>query len=236
MRILSLLILSITLSGCASPAVERYSHRPYEPMANIPKAIIVNQPFEQTWNLLIKKLSTNFFTVDQIDKASRFVSIDASQDAGGVGRESDWWLQYASCGKSARRITYDGKERGFVYDPISTTYYETAYRGRYTFWNNIKPSVTAEIKINIYLSPIDNDKTEMTVNARYKFRKSASVKQYSYRRSGEYLHYRDFQLPSVEVAFTSLKSGRFPAQVTTPIQCYSTGELEKMVIALVKGS
>lgn len=235
MKALIPMVFLLSILGCGSaPAIQEYSHRPYEPQGKIPEKVVINKPFEQAWNHLIKELSTNFFNVVQIDKASRFVSIDASQDVGGIGRGNDWWLKYATCGTSARRITYNKKEQGYVYDPISTIAYEAAYQSGYKYWDVIAPKVSARINMNIYMSPINENTTEMSVNARYNFTKSASVKQYTYRRSGEYLFKRNTHMPAIQVAFTSQQPGLFPADITPPIYCYSKGELEKSVIELVK--
>ncbi len=235
MKFLLPVFFLLCLLGCASaPAVQEYNHRPYEPQGEIPQKVIINKPFEEAWNHLVKALATNFFSVVQIDKASRFISIDASQDVGGIGRGTDWWLQYATCGTSTRRITYNKKENGFVYDPISTIKYEAAYKSGYTYWDVISPKVNAKINMNIYMSPIDENTTEISVNARYNFTKSASVKQYSYRRSGEYLFEKNYHMPALSVSFTSQTPGKYPADITPPIYCYSKGELEKSVIDLVK--
>lgn len=235
MKTLLPILFLISLLGCASaPAVHEYSHKPYEPEGEIPEKVIIKKPFEQAWNHLIKELATNFFSVRQIDKASRFVSIDASQDAGGIGRGNDWWLKYATCGTSKRHISYDNKEYGYVYDPISTNPYQVAFKNHYRYWDEIAPHISPRINMNIYMSPIDENTTEMSVNARYSFTKSGSVKRYSYRQNGNYLFEVNTSLGAVTVAFTSQKPGIFPADVTPPIYCYSKGELEKSVIELVK--
>ena len=223
------------LVGCASPAIETYTHTPYQGKGPIVDKVVVNKPFEQAWNDLVRNLAANFFAVDQIDKESRFISINASQDAGGIGRNQDWWLAYASCGTSERKILYKNKERVFTYSTIGTEPYETAYTDQWIYWDEVQPRVTAEIKMNIYMSPLNSNQTEMSVNARYKFVRTLHGDRYTQRNSGEYLFNNKFSdNVGSTITFTTRDPGIHPADVTPPIKCYSTGNFEDAVINLVR--
>lgn len=229
--------LLIMLTGCisAKPASELYSHTPYQPQGEVMDKVVINKPFERAWNDLVKNLAENFFSVDQIDKESRFISINASQDAGGIGRNRDWWLDYASCGTSERQILFKKDTSTYTYETLGTKPYNTVYSDRWHYWDEVTPRVDAEIKMNIYLSPIDDTHTEMSVNARYKFIRYLSGQRYTQRNSGQYLFENNFNNSQGSmITFTSQSPGRHPADQTPPIMCHSTGEFEKTVINLAK--
>lgn len=237
---IAILLIFANLVGCAiqpssQPASETYSHTPYQQQGDIVDKVVINKPFEQTWNDLVRNLAENFFSIDQIDKESRFISINASQDAGGIGRNQDWWLNYASCGTSERKIIFEGNEQTFTYATIGSEPYSTAFSNTYHYWDEVRPRVDAEIKMNIYLSPIDATHTEMSVNARYKFVRYLNGKRYTRRNSGQYL----FESNIVDnrgtlITFTSQNPGQHPSAVIPPIMCYSSGEFESAVIKLAQ--
>lgn len=248
MKNLTLTLLTVAacamLFGCASkparipPAtVETYAHTPYVPVAPIVDKVVLNKPFDQAWNELVANLAANFFAVDQIDKESRFISINASQDAGGIGRNRDWWLAYASCGASERRFVYDGREYVYTYPTIGADPYSTVYGDNVQFWAEARPRVEAEIKMNIYLSPLDANRTEMSVNARYKFARYIDQDIYTYRNNGQYLLKQQVDDRSGSViTFTTRNAGQHPSDQTPPIICYATGRFESAVTGLVQQS
>ncbi|HNP36758.1 MAG TPA: hypothetical protein PKK10_12975 [Woeseiaceae bacterium] len=225
-------------AGCATKpvaTVESYTHTPYVPAAPIVDKVVLNKRFDQAWNELVENLAANFFAVDQIDKESRFISINASQDAGGIGRDRNWWLAYASCGESERRFAYDGREYSYAYPTLGADTYNTVYGDHVQFWAEVRPRVEAEIKMNIYLSPLDAGRTEMSVNARYKFTRYVDQDIYTYRNNGQYLFAQTVDDRSGSaITFTTRNAGQHPSDQTPPIMCYATGRFESAVIDLVQ--
>lgn len=230
------------LFGCASEpdripraTAETYTHTPHVPAAPIVDKVVLKKPFDVAWNELVKNLAANFFAVDQIDKESRFISINASQDAGGVGRNRDWWLKYASCGTSERRFTYDGRDYAYTYATVGTEPYSTVYGDYMQNWAEVRPRVDAEIKMNIYLSPLDSGRTEMSVNARYKFARYVDQEIYTYRNNGQYLLDSKYTDRSGSIiTFTTRNAGQHPTDRIPPIMCFATGAFESAVIDLVQ--
>jgi len=233
-------LLVLLLVGCATrtpipPAVEVYQHTPYNPISGIPEKVVINKPFEDAWNNLVEKLAVNFFSVEQIDKSSRFISIKAGRDVS-RGAGEGWWLQYVSCGSSSRTITYKRKTSVYAYETIGDKSFTTVFKADdgYHYWHNIKVSVSPRIKMNIYMSPINDNQTEMSVNARYEIARTIWGKQYSLRRNDQYLFELNIPRHTISVALTSRKPGQHPADVKPPIMCYSTGKFESAVLKLAQ--
>ncbi len=233
-------LLVLLLVGCARtpisipPAVEVYQHTPYNPISEIPEKVVINKPFEDAWNNLVEKLAVNFFSVEQIDKSSHFISIEAGRDVS-RGAGEGWWLQYVSCGSSSRTITHNGITSVFAYETIGDKSYTTVFEtddGYY--WDNFKVSVSPRIRMNIYMSPINDNQTEMSVNARYEIARTLWGKQYSRRNSGQYFFKLNIPRRTFSVALTSRKPGQHPARVKPPIMCYSTGKFESAVLKLAQ--
>lgn len=69
----TIITILFLLSGCATSTVS------YAPPSesNIQNSKQVNQPFDALWDQLIKKLSSDFFVINNIDKNSRLINLGA---------------------------------------------------------------------------------------------------------------------------------------------------------------
>jgi hypothetical protein len=94
--------------------------------------------------------------------------------------------RYADCGRMLLGITFKNQTREFDYGAASDDYYEIAYADRYIYWSEITPKTTLTGSINIYVSPLDECRIEVSVNVRYDVVKNQNAVEYTRREDGEY--------------------------------------------------
>ena len=108
MKKLSLIILlgiAFVVAGCAAQGTQNYTE-PFE--RDTENQITVPTPFNETWDRLVKNLSADFFSINNIEKASRIINVSFStQDPG----------QFVDCGSSRRGYTSPGGvTQSYIYE------------------------------------------------------------------------------------------------------------------------
>ena len=126
----------VALAGCVSG-----TYTPPKPM-EISNRLIVDQPFDKTWDNLISHASASFFGIENFEKDSGLLTL--SFRAG----DAD---SYIDCGSFA----------------VSTA--ARTYNGSYVRWTEIENAGTLEGRMNLRVRPVSRNQTEVIVNARYVF-------------------------------------------------------------------
>lgn len=109
---------------------------------------IVDKPYDETWNDLIKYSAATFFAIENFEKSSGLITLGFGVANPGEFIDGGYW----------KRSQFEGNYVDFL---IQTHW--TEFSGR----------------MNIVASPVSNDKTSVTVNARYIFRACPGRKQIS---------------------------------------------------------
>jgi len=219
MLMLTVLSVLAILGGCAaSPATQIYHHT-LAKERKIENTVVIDKPFEQAWNDIIKRMTVTQYRINNIEKSSRIINLDFQADTATDVEK------YIDCGASTRVITFKGKPRNFNYALAGTQSYEMVEKNNYFYWYEVSPHVNLTGTVNVYMSPLNAKQTELSVNARYALRRVLSGKYYTQRRDGEYRESGDFHWDPIRVTLTTKKPGIYAEKPF--VQCVSTGALEK---------
>ncbi len=145
-----IITILVLLSGCATSTVS------YAPPSenNIQNSKQVNKPFDALWDQLIKKLSSDFFVINNIDKNSRLINLSFTSQ-----RPSD----FVDCGVISRTFDNLNGKQNYVYNGADTVNFALAVPPGAVHVNR---TGKLEGRINIYVAP-EGDGTLITVNAKY---------------------------------------------------------------------
>lgn len=160
-KYLFLLLLITLVPGCAKQGTSSFKYD--EPKnLQIENQIIVDKPFNQVWDGLVAELASSFFVINNIDKASRLINISFSTD-----HPED----YIDCGETTRATTRGDISRKYEYDCAESYDYTLEGRGIEYFEekHSVRRKTRLEGRINVYLAPIDDKSTRVSVNVRYVF-------------------------------------------------------------------
>lgn len=222
MKIISvfgLLTLLALMGGCAAnPATEAYQHTPAVAQ-KVDNMIVINKSFEQAWNDMIKRMTVTQYRINNIEKASRIINLEFQADTPADVEK------YIDCGASTRVITYKDKPRKFEYKITDSKPYEAVEHNKYYYWYNVSPHTNMRGTVNVYMSPLGGNQTEVSVNARYVLTREFSGTYYTQRLSGEYLEKGNFHWDPRRVTLTTMKPGIYKEKPF--VQCVSRGVLEK---------
>lgn len=140
-------------SGCAAQQSYDHSEPRWQEVGN---HRTVDAPFDQTWDKLVKSLSADFFSINNIEKASRIINVSFSTQNP---------QEFVDCGFTRRSYTSPtGRQESFAYKSEDDSQYKTADDSGRPFLITRRTKLSG--RINIYVAPAD-DKTEISVNARY---------------------------------------------------------------------
>ena len=225
--LLALLVLVGLMGGCAAPATMTFQHTPAEDR-RVDNSITINKPFEQAWNDMIKRMTVSQYRINNIEKASRIINLEYQID-----NPADV-EKYIDCGTNHRTIQYDSEPRKFDYSVANSTPYEVVFQDRYYYWYEISPSSTLSGTVNVYMSPLNEQQTEVSVNARYKVRRTFSGEYYTQRNSGKYLRNGKFKWEPVSFTLTTQQPGIYPSDDNPPVRCRSKGTIEAQFLGYAK--
>jgi len=225
-RLSFLVIPVLLLVGCATPATQQFSY--LQPSAAAPtNVIVVNKPFEDAWNDMIKRMTVSQYRINNIEKASRIINLEYQID------DPAEVSKYVDCGTVTNRISHKGKERVFNYSDADSRPYSILTSSEYDYWSDITPSSVLGGTVNVYMSPADVSSTEVSVNVRYRVTRSFKSEVYSLRRGGDYLFAFREKLDPVSVVFTTQQPGGREYH-GLQISCRSTGFIERQFIDYAK--
>lgn len=196
------LIAAVALGGCATSTL---NYTP--PTASIiQNTKLVSRPFDETWDKLVKQLSSDFFVINNIDKNSRLINLSFTSQ-----KPSD----FANCGRSIRTFNNAHGEQKYDYVPADSAAFSTTNKEGIAF--NVRRVMKLEGRTNIYVAPEGNG-TLITVNTKYVLNGQISSVAFDGRPGGTENITWDF----------STKQGQMGE-----VQCYATGEIERRILSLV---
>lgn len=206
-------ILAMALASCTAT-----SSRDYKPatISHIENTIVVDAPFDTTWDRLIKNLSKEFFIINNVEKVSRIINVSFSAD-----RPSD----FVDCGVTTRTfVSGGGKKETFTYNGADPSSYKTSDPQ-----TGLPYLITRDTKLegraNIYVGPSEN-KTEISVNVRYAFTVNLVV------QALHAMYGFPIGAPQSQTGNYGFDTGE-PLQKTEAgeyFQCAATGALEKRIL------
>jgi len=223
-RLTWIVIAAMLTSACAStaPATQQLSYAPGNAPA-VNNKIVIDKTFDDAWNDMIKRMTVSQYRINNIEKVSRIINLEYQiEDPNEVNR-------YIDCGTITNRITFKGETRTFTYSHADSRPYELVSADNHFYWREIQPRSTLGGTVNVYMSPLDAQRTEISVNVRYRVARSFTGTVYSQRRSGEYLRDGPQSADPQTVVLTTQQPGRFDYH-GNQVVCHSTGFIEKQFL------
>lgn len=151
---MSMVMLSAAflVGGCATSTD---SYMPPPERGDIQNSKVVPQPFDHVWDQLVRKLSSDFFVINNIDKNSRLINLSFSAQ-----RPSE----YVDCGNTTRSFTNAQGTRNYSYNTADSAIFAYANPQGQVF--NVNRRTRLEGRTNIYVAP-EGVGTLVTVNTKY---------------------------------------------------------------------
>ncbi|MGB2741867.1 MAG: hypothetical protein WBC60_15075 [Cognaticolwellia sp.] len=146
-----IIVACIGLVSCAKSTLN------YTPPSNnkITNSIELSESFDNVWKKLVRKLSSDFFVINNIEKESNIINVSFS-----VNRPSD----FVDCGISTREFSNARGKNNYNYNPADPANY-TMTNGQGEVFN-VNRFSSLEGVANIYIAD-EGNKTIVSVNARY---------------------------------------------------------------------
>ncbi|MDO8652026.1 MAG: membrane lipoprotein lipid attachment site-containing protein [Undibacterium sp.] len=219
-------LLVLILSGCATQGVSSFDYTKKTPI-EVKNELQLNQPYLQVWDKLIKELSKSFYIINNIDKESRIINLSFSSS-----KPSD----FVECGSTSRTYKQGEHIESITYDVADNSTFRVATQKQehptMTNYFSVRRVTNLEGRTNIYLAPLDSDKTKtlITVNTRYVLNINTFSQGYAQHISGNlFTRGNEINTPN-SVSFNTNKPNSAP---TDQITCFSKGKLEQDVLQLL---
>jgi len=209
--------LIFCLGGCAVPKKSTLGYV-LPDLEDFPEnTVIVDTSFDDCWKTLIAGLSSEFFVINNVEKASGLITMDFYTDSP---------EDYIDCGVSKR--SYDGVDQ--TYQTAGDAIYKEDTRvaggvNRAT----IRRETTLNGKINVHVSEMA-DGVKVSVNVRY---------VWTLVRSGTYYYDDGMNFPVHQQMIPDRSSKVFNTNSVSKkdspgdLCCHSTGVLEGMILDIV---
>lgn len=227
-------MLGLLAISCALQDRRFGSTLTYEPPVSrrVVVETVVDRPFDETWDALIRRLSESKFRIAALEKASRFVDVqlELSSDAVATANRP---ARYVDCGQTTRTLVTPEGEEFYVYEVAASSHHRESdpVNGGFRV-SAVDRQVGLEAQASLYLEPEGPERTRVVVNARYALTISISgvaqdIPAAALKRPGEPVKFG----PRTEsIRFTSFKLGRDRRSET--LSCRVTGEFEHALVAL----
>jgi hypothetical protein len=229
-------ILAIGLAGCATQGTNSVNYTKHEPKT-ISNEIIVNQPYSQVWDKLVRELSKSFYVINNIDKESRIINLSFSTQSP---------TEYVDCGQTHRTYKQGNKVESFDYNVADSSNFKLAAPTQpapaFSYYALISRNASLEGRSNIYLAPLENDKAQTTVavNTRYMLTINMTGEAYAQHVNGNI--FPQGSIPHANptiIAFNTNKPtehdfGAGVDGVKVIATCFSNGKLEQDVLQILK--
>lgn len=151
----SFFFVLLFVSGCTASSSIDYTG--VETDETVENQLTVNEDFEIVWDRLIKNLSSEFFVINNVEKASRIINVSFSSNT-----PSD----LIDCGRTSRTYTSgSGATESYNYlSADSSRFKYSTEDGLYAY--DVATQKSVEGRANIYVAPTDQG-TQIAVNVRY---------------------------------------------------------------------
>lgn len=230
---LSFAILAIGLAGCATQGTNSRNYTKHEPKT-ISNEIIVNQPYSQVWDKLVRELSKSFYVINNIDKESRIINLSFSSQSP---------TDYVDCGQAHRSYKHGDKTENFDYNVADSSAYKyaTGAQDAFSYFVKMRRNASLEGRSNIYLAPLENDKNQTTVavNTRYMLTLDATGEKYAQHVNGNIFSQGSIPHghPTV-ISFNTNNPTEHDFGVDSDgkviVTCFSNGKLEQDVLQILQ--
>ena len=220
-----LLIMTIFMNGCVKNGI---TNRDYikPDIKQINNSTIIEKPFDKAWDNLVEQLSKSFFTINNIDKQSRIINISFYSNNPNDYISCGRFDINTSRGKESRHYNYDLSENKTIILEMGAerTYFEVDQV------DTIK--ATIEGKINIYVAPIEKNKTKCSVNIRYILTRNHNIIIEScINNNKESCYTRNIPAKTDTFTFTTNQpNSQSFDNASYDINCCSTGKLESEIL------
>lgn len=221
---------TLLLTACAAvePSTSDYA-RP-EPIANSNNEVVIDNSFDAVWNEMVKNLSDSFFVINNIDRESRLINLSFSADDP---------TEYIDCGTTTRDFEHKGKTETYKY-PVAG---DNTYKMMKTWNPPINLPLVYEIfrdsqlegRINVYVAPLGETTTELSVNTRYVYSVQVSGTMTAYNAFGTPVGTEPLTTETYEgPAFNTGQTGT-SQNPSENITCTSNGTLEERLLRMATG-
>lgn len=221
------------ISGCATQGknTSDYVQRPPTTVVN---EAVINQPYTQVWDKLVKELSKSYYVINNIDKESRIINMSFS---------STKPQEYIDCGTTTRTYTQGENTERFTYDLASSSVYKAATPRQphpaFYYYAIVNRNTSLEGRSNIYLAPdeADKNKTRVAVNTRYVLSITARGDAFQENLTGRIVSSAPlpYEQP-ITIAFNTNKpvQHQFGGIGGVTATCFGNGTLEREILGLIK--
>jgi len=150
-QVLLVVALILVTTGCVTSSFN------YTPPAitDVDNQIVIDDPFDEVWDRLVKNLASDFFVINNIDKNTGIINVSFS---------SNTPTEFVSCGVSVRKFTNDWGTQVYEYDPSSSTQYTL---GNILSVRDVVRDTRLDGRTNIYVEPSNDVGTTVSVNTKY---------------------------------------------------------------------
>ncbi|WP_460145851.1 hypothetical protein [Pseudomonas sp. S2_A02] len=169
---------------------------------------VVDKPFDQVWDNLVRQLSSDFFVINNIDKNSRLINLSFSTQKPS---------EYVDCGVTTRRFGNVRGENSYVYKTADSAAFPLTDQQGHAF--NITRNTKLNGRVNIYVAPASAG-TSVAVNTKYVVDIVYVATNFDGKPGGGENLSLDF----------STKQGYSGSEVT----CYAKGSLENRILEMAE--
>ena len=217
--VLFLLCISL-LSSCATATKSTFQYKEPDVSNSIQNKVVVNISYDECWKRLVSGLSSEFFVITNIEKASGLITLDFSTQTPEL---------YVDCGESKR--TYGDED--FSYKVAADASYPMDVKsGIQVAKATVVRDAFLSGKINILVSEVSNG-VQVTVNARYIFNVNVGG---TYRLVGTGIGDLQHDLASNTYTKTFNTNSIDRSNGPDDFTCRPTGELEATILNIISNS
>jgi hypothetical protein len=226
-----LLFFIVTLiSGCATQGVstQRYVEPPVRTFTN---EVIIEKPYSQVWDALVKQLSKSFYVINNIDKESRIINVSF------VSTKPD---DFIDCGRTYRTYTQGDNIERYEYETASKSRFKVATPNKinqnYAGFILVQRDTSLDGRSNIYVAPNEGSPnvTTVTVNARYILTIKVRQDLYGQHVNGSVHFFQNLPGNDYTVALDTKKPESIDFGADVSGTCLSRGILEKEILRMAK--
>lgn len=219
---------SLFLAACASVEPSNSNYTEPDSMVTDSNEVVVDDPFGSVWNQMVKNLSDSFFVINNIDRESRLINLSFS--AGDP-------TQYIDCGTTTRQFEFKSNSETYEY-PVAG---DNTYKVMGTWGPPIEKPLVYEIfrdshlegRINVYVAPVSQSATEVSVNTRYIYSVQVDGTMTAYDAFGNELETERLSTETYEgPSFNTGQSGT-SQNSSQSVTCTSNGSLEDRLLSMV---
>lgn len=200
--------MSLVLASCASSTMEYARPSP----ASVNNAVSTQESFDVLWDRLVRNLSSDFFVINNVEKASRIINVSFST------KNPE---KYADCGRSFRKFINARGENVYSYDVAESSVYTFVNPANNIAFNAYRDT-KLEGRANIYVA---SDKSGTTTNVNIKYVLTIDVKFSNLAGAPA-----GSQSSTIDFSTKEPFEGKRGSNGADPISCRSKGVLESKIL------